>query len=730
MPNIPPGTEVKDLSNTSWAARIGNFGTRVGRAMDVLTGRDFGPGVPLAPRTAPDSPEQTQGPRQYKYPVSVNTFPSPRRDQPNLTPFEQLRNLAAIYDVAALAIGARIEEMQGLRWSIVAKDKKQQGARQDDCDELTAFWEQPNGLDEFPTWLGMLLYDLFSIDALTLYKRPDLAGRLLYLDPVDGATIKPLLDPRGRALAYQQVLFGYPFSEYRRPATEAPDEQFPTFGTHELLYKPRWARAFSPYGCPPTEWIILRVNQAIRKQTFDLAYFTDGNIPDMLVAPPEDVHPDQVAAFEENFNAVLEGQDKARRKIRFFPWAKPDVKELRSFSYETELDFWMLRITCAAYGVPPTELGFTDTANRAVMEMSEAINERRGLNPLTLWLKNVLFDPLSYEYGVDWVEIKAGVSISLPGRPTRLKPRSRFDGLEWQWHFGEKDDALQAAQEYQIDLQEGVVTPDEVRTLKYGDRLTGPAPGKPALPAPGGGPGFGFVAKRKGDEPDWEARARQEKMAQRLFRQVYESQAKRIQAFLRSTEGNPDALQIALPAAFEKELSKFLQEVLPFFDDVAREAAEEAVGQLSVGVNWDKVNQAVLKLAMERAKEFARSVSNTSQAQTEQVIADWVKTGGTMDDLIGRVEKVWVGPRPDMAAINEVTNLYAEGNIAAWRESDVVKGYKVRTANDDSVCPICKPLNGVEFPLEDTEHRPSLHSRCRCGVTPVVKTPAEMRQGL
>ena len=39
-------------------------------------------------------------------------------------PAEQLRNLASLYDIAAMCISTRIEEIQGLDWSVVPKDKR------------------------------------------------------------------------------------------------------------------------------------------------------------------------------------------------------------------------------------------------------------------------------------------------------------------------------------------------------------------------------------------------------------------------------------------------------------------------------------------------------------------------------------------------------------------------------------------------------------------------------
>lgn len=465
MPDIPRGTAVIDLREAAG---------RVRDAWASLTGRRFAPGAPLPPMT--DKEEQTGGPRQFQYPVNVNTNTSPRREYPGLSSFEQLRYLAGLYDVAAMCIAVRIEELQGMPWSIAPRDKRRQAALQGEADAVAEFFAYPDKLNDFSAWIGMVLYDLFSIDALTLYKRPDRAGRLYGLEVVDGTTIKPLVDDRGRTLAYQQILYGAPASQYRRPSADAPDEQLPIFAPHELVYRPRWTRSFTPYGFPPTEWIILRVNTALRKQAFDLAYFTDGNIPDMIASPPDDrtLDPEQVREFEAWFNAVLEGDDAARRKVRFVPW-NMNLKELRPFSYETALDEWLLKITCSAFGVPPQELGFTNDVNKATAELQEAVNDRRGLRPLTAWLKQMFDRFIQYDLANDW---QPGKIISLPGQATR--PASNpFKLLEWQWSFGDDEDKHTQAQTDQIYLSAGVVSADEIRAMRFGDTLDGGAPGAP-----------------------------------------------------------------------------------------------------------------------------------------------------------------------------------------------------------------------------------------------------------
>jgi hypothetical protein len=163
---------------------------------------------------------------------------------------------------------------------------------------------------------------------------------------------------------------------------------------------------------------------------------------------------------------------------------------------------------------------------------------------------------------------------------------------------------------------------------------------------------------------------------------------------------------------------------MPLYDDTAAEAAHTALDQLPVGVDWELVNQDVLSLAQQEAKRFADAAVSTSRTQTSQVIADWISTGGTMPDLIDRVSRVWEGPRADVAAVTEVTRLYATGNAAAWKVSNVVDDATIKTSNDDRVCLICGPLADTTVPLDGS--LPPFHGGCRCWIVPNVKKPEEL----
>lgn len=702
MPAMPPGTQTRDLSTIAG---------RVSAAWDALNGRPFGPALPLEPTPAAKPETAITEPRQFQYPTGVNTAVLPRREYLTATPlapFEQLRNLAALYDVASICIASLIEEFQRKKWAIVPKDKRRVDLMPR-CDAATAFWRKPDGLNDYASWLSMALYDVLTIDALSLYKRPNRVGGLYALEVVDGATVKPLLDERGRTVAYQQVVYGRPESQFRRDGVP-DDEMLPIYAPEELMYRPRWTRSNTPYGFPPTEWIVLRINQALRKQTFDLAYFTDGNMPEMLASAPESMMTaEQITQFEEYFNAILEGSDAARRKMRFIPF-KTDVKELRPFRYETTLDYFMMQITCAAYGRMPQALGFVESVNRSHGVVQNDITELRE-ESLAEWLKTAVLDPI--------------IQFDL-GEPD----------LEWQWIRDRIiEDELTESQIHSLDIAAGVISVDESRSLRYADRLAGPAPSPGAGAAPGADgpqlvqrgadeqtpPAKTAVAKRD-EQPDdlaeWETRA------DVLMRQVYGQQLGRVTAVLETSTTSPEA---ELATLWREERSLVKRALQAFFDELARHAAYSAVEQLAWGgADWTLINQEVLKLAQERSLAFALQMSEAGETLTAEIVADWISTGGTMPELIARVGQVWQGRRPDVAAVDAVTDLFARGQRRAWAATGVVKGYEINTARDSLVCTICAPKEGEYHDIDDEDGLPGFHNHCRCDIRPVLKEPGEL----
>ncbi|HEX3973199.1 MAG TPA: phage portal protein, partial [Stellaceae bacterium] len=351
----------------------------------VLTGNApaawFGPQQPLPPQAPPD----VAG-RQFDYPFGFNLAVTPRGQE--RTGFDELRGLADSYDLLRSVIETRKDQMERLTWRIRPRAFVQTGSTGDPrLSTLTQFFHCPDRRHGWATWLRMLLEDLLVIDAPALYKRRTRGGALYALELLDGATIKRLIDDWGRtplppAPAYQQILKGVPAVDY---------------AADELIYAPRNPRVHKAYGFSPVEQVQMSVNIALRRQIYQLQYYTEGNVPEALIGVPENWNPDQIRQFQAYWDSLNAGDTAERRHAKFVPGgvAKTFVP-VREPAMKDAFDEWLARIVCYVFSVPPS--AFTGQVNRATADTAQDVALSEGMAPLQLWVKHIVDGVLAEDF--------------------------------------------------------------------------------------------------------------------------------------------------------------------------------------------------------------------------------------------------------------------------------------------------------------------------------------------
>lgn len=418
----------------------------------------FGPGDPPKPMAQ----EQARG-RQFDFQVNTNAQLRPRGTEQ--VTFDQMRALADGYDLLRVVIETRKDQMAKLHWTIKPKSDDQQPDA--GCSEIEQFLQSPDREHDWDTWLRMLIEDLLVIDAPAIFPRMTVGGDLYALEPIDGASIKRVLDATGRTPmapdpAYQQVLKGMPAVDYSRD---------------ELIYAPRNVRTSRIYGYSPVEQIIMTVNIALRRQIHQLQYYTEGNMPEALIGVPEDWNPDQVRQFQEYWDSLLEGNTAMRRHAKFVPGALKYIPT-KEAGLKDEYDEWLARVVCFAFSIAPTP--FIKQQNRATADNAHQQALEEGLAPMQNWVRSLM--------------------------TTIIARWFRRPDLEFSWNEEEATDPLVQAQVNQIYLAAKVVTADEVRadigrqplTAQQRQELTPPAPVPPA-------PGVPDEPSNAGQSPNYEA---------------------------------------------------------------------------------------------------------------------------------------------------------------------------------------------------------------------------------
>jgi len=346
----------------------------------------------FSPGTPPNAMFGDEAPHLYEYQPGVNLMTTPRMGY-GVLPFPALRALATASKEIRLNIELIKRQIRGLDWEIVPSRKNEQervisnGVAYEktvDIQSVVDFFEQPDGINDFDAWLNMLIEELLVTDAVTLY--PNLENGRLYLELIDGTTIRPLVDIRGRTPrppmpAYLQVLHGLPTTHY-------PADQ--------LLYRPLNTKVYTPYGETATEWILTAINTAIRKDAQKIGHYTEGNIPGAFGFLPADWTPEQIEVWSDYFDALIKGDIDRANKIVWLPGGGNGTNPIVPFASNdidnVDVDKYLMQVACWAFGNNPAEFGIIPgegLGGKGFMQGNEQLQMRSMVWPITGYLSSL-----------------------------------------------------------------------------------------------------------------------------------------------------------------------------------------------------------------------------------------------------------------------------------------------------------------------------------------------------
>jgi len=330
----------------------------------------MGAGQPIAPAAQ----DAVHG-RQFDYPIAINTRIGTKNDT-GATQFSDLRTFADSLDILRLVIETRKDQVEMFEWAFVPK--KGMTSTEEELKKVTALFNNPTPEYNWSAWVRMILEEIFVIDAVAVLPRMTRGGDLYSLDLLDGATLSRKIDDSGRTPippdpAYQQIIKGVPAADYH---------------SDELIYSVRNPRVSKIYGFSPVEQIMMTANIALRRQTTQLQYYTEGNIPEALAGVPDSWNPDQVAQFQLYFDSIMQGNSAARSRLKFVPLDPSKFRETKDANLKDQFDEWLAKVVCYAFSVPATP--FVSQVNRATAETVQQAAMQEGLQPILLHLKRFI----------------------------------------------------------------------------------------------------------------------------------------------------------------------------------------------------------------------------------------------------------------------------------------------------------------------------------------------------
>ena len=753
------GGKTTDLTFWSKLVTAGKYLIGKGDINTDVSSVPFGPSQPLPPVFQ----EGMEG-RQFDYQTGFNLQYVPRQEEP--ITFHQLRALADGYDLMRLAIETVKDQICKIGFHIMPRDKDQKPDAR--CKMIDDFFRYPDKEHDYLTWERMLWEDLLVIDAPTILPRFTKGGDLYSLELMDGALIKRTIDAGGRTpawpeVAYQQYIKGVPAVDYCRPDLANLKNINTGNGTMpELLYLPRNLRTNKVYGYSPVEQVIITVNIAIRRQLHQLAYYTEGNLPDLIFQCPPEWNPDQIKQFDGWFNSMLSGNVEERRRAKFVPNGV-DPYDIKQNAIKDEYDDWLARIICFCFSLPPT--AFIKQMNRAVADTAKETAQEEGITPRLMWRKAF----------IDLIIMKYFKSPDLHCVADELK---------------DIDPHIQAQidQIYLTDFGNGaVLSPQDVRTrlgvegsppekiipivVKTDEQITDTSGGKVKVSAKtgdGSGDDKSKVekverAKKKIMSINRErksiikARGKLKKVFVDFFKSASKVVAIQIQKGLdnlQRTEADDDLQKILNEIDFSG-WAVLIEPTSDILEEIYKDGSIEALMQIGFAPEkamTSLLNRKALEFAETRAADLIGmrnigtsiapqwiinpdveySITSSTREMLRTTVRDAYEKGWSPQKLQSAIEDStgFNADRAEMISRTELAFADSNGNMEAYRASGVVHGKEwiVGSGHDqDDECDDNEeagviPLDEI-FPSGDDA--PPSHPNCVCDVLPVVMEEIE-----
>jgi SPP1 gp7 family putative phage head morphogenesis protein len=631
--------------------------------------RFFGPGEPMQPV----APEEVRG-REFDYQFANNLVPTVRNGE--IISMDQLRQLAESWDLLRTILESCKDQMARLKWTFQGPDGQED-------QESIEFFNRPSPQYNWDEWLRVLLEDMFVLDAPALYVNKSVGGQVLSFDPIDGGTIKPLIDPWGRrpmeGPAYQQILKGLPAVEYTRD---------------QLIYSPRNPRSWKIYGYGPVEQIIVTINIALRRQEFQLGWYKNGSAPSMIYQAPEGFTFAQIKEFRTYLMDLLSGNSITRNQGLVIPNGMTPV-DTKAMILKDEYDEWLARLACYAFSISPQP--FTKDQNRATGQIAQTVATAEGIAPRMLWVERLVNDCQAR--------------------------RGKTSKFSWVIE-GKTLSAKEQAEVDQIYVNASILTINEVRERMGLEAVDEPEP--VVVPPPP--PEKVSKAKRlpaiRRDRPALllkEARY-QAALSKSLYRIGRSLAPKLAEAFGLATKADND-LDAKIRALVEAEDWASLEALM------AKHGQGIYSGGVSSAAAQMKATDAMLSLANESAIKWAaenagKKITEITTATMDSIRATVVQSqeeGWSSKRLADEIQDDWAfsTARAETIARTEGAFSDVQGNIALYKESGLVARLEFLTA-DTGPCDICEEMNGEEFELNDLEKTPPLHPNCRCEAIPIL----------
>jgi HK97 family phage portal protein len=667
---------------------------------------------------------------------------------------------------ARMCIQTIIDEVCAVKWDIVPRFKETANspAVQAHIEEVKAFFENPNSNDEsFEQVRRKYLDDLVTLDSGVVNKIFSTSAKFTEIYAIDGGSVnrnpniygnfvdradivspfferKLLRDANNKKeakaldMAYANTISGmenppayfqYGYTNASRPVP---------LGRREIIYMMRAPNTYSHYGLSPMETLMDIIQMLLYGITHNLEIFTKDYVPKGFLASIG-MTTDECKAFGDRLKEQMKYKDIAGNIVKK-QWEIPiigfDGKYIRTQYTPEELQLitqqeWFIKIVWAAFGITPSEAGFTEDSNRATEIGQNEVFRRKTIRPILT----------TEEYALN----------------TQLVWQEFYDDVMFKFDMYDVKEDKEKHELYEIKLRNGIATPNEIRE-ELGKE---PIEGGDDIQSRSAFPGSYQENDDKDNQDDYEKNVKENKSID-----IEPTPENLEKVMVKIIDVSEDIVKSILAESIPKAnvLKAVVMKSKPESDIVAKAFGDEFITKIMAVLGFDSIRslvndtirrqysegaEKVEKIASfnfmpnKNAIEFLQNYTFDNIKGMTKEIADDLRAElqrGLMNNegltkLTKRVGNVFDNAenRAKVIARTETSRAFNYGNVAAFDQSPLDGKKKWVSKIDSKTSEACHSLNGKmvnkgeNFKYKDWEGPASpQHPNCRSRIDIVLVT--------
>lgn len=570
------------------------------------------------------------------------------------------------------------------------------GAEPKNAEILTNFFSNCNPNDTFLEILDDITRDVYVFGNAFLEVVYGIDGKPRELWNLDATTMLVKADEHGAILGYVQ-----------RPRYSS-NKAFVEFKPKEVIHFKLGSKGATLYGLSPLASLILPVTVDKYAQIYNRAFFLNGaKIRGAFIM--KNATPEQVERNREYMKERARTADMAHSDLVL----EGDIEFKQISTTQKDMEFLELREftrneILAVYGVPPSKVSIIETGN---------IGAGTGEHQTQTF----------YEETILPFQMRVAEKI------TKHIIRQGFGISDWSFQFHKRAiDEKDQAEIFNIYLQSGVFTPQEVRSI-IASRM----------------PEFqkSIEPKRKFVNISKEIISIENRFVMSL-KKLFSKMAEMIKSKLHTIKREND-LEVLIQYINKDEIAKTiykfcLESALKGFGTTLEHAGIENVTEPS---------QTLMEKLRLKAGSLADDISRMVLDKLRQELTEGLRANETIPQLISRIDK-WVGSQTitikpvideygniirsqstryidknilaELIARTEASRAYNEGNLDALKQAGITH---VQWLLADDACPKCYAEAGAVVgsklgkivPIDEAEGIIPVHPNCRCSWIAVQK---------